>query len=368
MADSLLHQIALTLLPQVGPVTAKTLVSYCGSAEAVFRAPRRELLRIPGIGPALAAGIGAAQVLHLAEQELFFLEKHAIRAVFYTDPAYPPRLRQLNDGPALFYFKGSSVELLHHTHMVAIVGTRQPTEYGKALCEEFVCGLQAYGAVLVSGLAYGVDIAAHRQATAIGAPNIGVLGHGLGSIYPSHHRAVAMKMLENGGLVSEYVHDAKPDREHFPMRNRIIAGLCDVVLVVETATTGGSMISAQFAGQYGREVCAVPGRSSDPKSAGCNLLIKTARAHLTETPADLAAVLGWSEPGDRRAVQTQLLFDLPPAEAALVEIIRRQPEIGVDQLVETARLLPGELASLVLALEFKGVVRTLPGKRYILAG
>lgn len=368
MADSLLHQIALTLLPQVGPVTAKTLVSYCGSAEAVFGATRRELLKIPGIGPAAADLVRAAETLTAAENELVFLEKHAVSALFYTDERYPARLRLLHDGPALLYFKGSSAGLLNAARIVAIVGTRQPTEYGRAVCEEFVEGLQTYDAVVVSGLAYGIDITAHRKACSLGVPNIGVLGHGLGSIYPSHHRPTALKMLENGGLLSEYVHDAKPDRDHFPMRNRIIAGLCDALLVVETASAGGSMISAEFAGQYAREAFAVPGRTTDAKSAGCNLLLKTERAKLAETATDLASALGWAEPGADRPLQTQLPLDLSPAETAVVGIVRERPEIAIDELVAAAGLPSGELAAAVLGLEFKGVVRTLPGKRYVLVG
>ncbi|MBL7804201.1 MAG: DNA-protecting protein DprA [Saprospiraceae bacterium] len=368
MTDSLLHQIALTLLPQVGPVTAKLLVSYCGSAENVFRASRRELLRIPGIGPAVADNLRTAVPLLQAEKELVFLEKHEVAALFYTDNRYPARLRQIADGPALVYFKGSDTALLGAERIVAIVGTRQPTEYGRMACEELVNGLKTYGAVVVSGLAYGIDIAAHRQATAQGIANIGVLGHGLGSIYPSHHRPVALKMIEHGGLLSEYVHDAKPDRDHFPMRNRIIAGLCDALVVVETATSGGSMISAEFAVQYAREVFAFPGRVTDPKSAGCHLLLKTERARLLENAADLAAVMGWAEAGRESARQLVLPLDLDPAETLLVDLIRRQPEIAVDELAQAAGLPPGELAAAVLALEFKGVVRTLPGKRYVLTG
>ena len=367
MADRLHYQIALTLVPQIGAVTAKTLVSYCGGAEAVFQASKRELLKIPGIGPGIADNIKSSQVMHLAEQELGFLEQYDVEALFYTDERYPARLRQNADCPALLYFKGSAVNLLSARRIVAIVGTRQPTEYGKAICEELVDGLQAYDVVIVSGLAFGIDITAHRRATALNLPNIAVLGHGLGKIYPSQHRAAALKLIENGGLLSEYAHNTGPDREHFPMRNRIIAGLCDGLLVVETATSGGSMISAELAGQYERDIFAVPGRLRDPKSAGCNLLIKTNRAKLVESAGDIAASLGWDEAGRRRTVQTQLFLDLNPAETALVDIIRQHPEIPIDALTLAAQRSPGELATLILGLEFKGVVRTLPGKRYILA-
>jgi DNA processing protein len=367
--DSLQHQIALTLVPQIGAVTAKILVSYCGSAEAVFRASKRELHKIPGIGPTIIAVLTAAkEPLIRAEREITFMEQHGVQALFYTDPAYPARLRQCQDSPAIFFFKGSSLSLFEMPRVVAIVGTRQPSDHGRAICEEIVEGFQAYNVLIVSGLAFGVDVTAHRKATAIGIPNLGILGHGLGSIYPAQHRSVAQRMVENGGLVSEYAHDAKPDREHFPMRNRIISGLSDVVLVVETASSGGSMITVQFAERHGREVFAVPGRPHDAKSLGCNFLIKNERAKLSESAADIAARMQWGEPGCPRPTQTQLFLDLNPAETLIVGLIRDTPEIPIDQLTIAAKLSPGELAAHILALEFKGIVRTLPGKRYIVSG
>ena len=367
MPDSLQHQIALTLVPQVGPVTAKALISYCGSAEAVFRASKRELVKIPGVGPVTTDYLLSSEPLRLAERELVFLENHGVEALFYTHERYPARLKQCYDCPPMIYFKGSSPDLLAARRIVAVVGTRQPTEYGKALCEEIAEGLKPYNILIVSGLAFGIDITAHRRACALDIPNIGVLGHGLSNIYPSQHRSVALKMLENGGLLTEYTHDTKPDREHFPMRNRIIAGLCDALLVVETAVTGGSMISAELASQYERDIFAVPGRVRDLKSAGCNLLIKKEAAKLAESAADIAAALRWDETDKQKSVQTQLFLDLNPAETSILNIIREQPEIPIDQLTLMAKLTPGELASLILGLEFKGVIRTLPGKRYMVS-
>lgn len=366
MTNRLHYQIALTLVPQIGAVTAKTLVSYCGSAEAVFLASKKELLKIPGIGPGIVEAIGQPAALHRAEKELYFLEQYGVEALFYTDERYPVRLRQNADCPALLYFKGSGAELLNARRIVSVVGTRQPTEYGKAICEELMEGLQPYDVVVVSGLAYGIDITAHRKSSALGVPNIAVLGHGLSKVYPSQHRATALKLIENGGLLTEYTHDTGPDREHFPMRNRIIAGLCDALLVVETATSGGSMISAELAGQYERDLFAVPGRLRDPKSAGCNQLIKSNRARLCESAADIAAALGWNEAGRPTPIQTQLFLDLSPDETTLVNLIRRQPQIPIDEISIATQLGPGELATLLLGLEFKGLVRTLPGKRYIL--
>lgn len=364
--DSLLYQIALTMVPQVGAVTVKTLVSYCGSAEAVFRAGKKELQRIPGIGPALRQTLANTSApLAQAERELGFMEQYGVEAIFYTDPRYPARLRQCQDGPAILYFKGNDVQLLDMPRVLAIVGTRQPSEQGKALCEEIVEGLLPYNVLIVSGLAFGVDVTAHRKATALGIPNIGALGHGLASLYPPQHRSIAQKMIENGGLLSEYPHDARPDREHFPMRNRIISGLSDAVLVVETAESGGSMITVDCAERHGREVFALPGRPHDPKSKGCNRLIKNERAKLAESAADIAMRMQWDEPAGSRPIQTQLFLDLSPVEKALVDIIRERPEIPIDQLTLAAQLSPGELASRILDLEFKGLLRTLPGKRYV---
>ncbi len=365
MSDSLLHQIALTKIPLVGAVTAKTLVSYCGSAEGVFHAGKRELFKIPGVGESVARNILEAQPAALAEQELAFIAQHRIVPLFYTDERFPARLRQCYDSPVLLYFKGSEVSLLSTPRILAIVGTRQPTEYGRMLCEEIVEGLKPYNVMIVSGLAYGVDVVAHRKSVALDIPNIGVLGHGLSTIYPNDHRSVALKMVEHGGLLTEFCSSTKPDRENFPMRNRIIAGICDALLVVESGASGGSMITAELAHQYGRDLFALPGRVRDVKSAGCNLLIKSDRARLIENSADLAAAMMWSKDGRPKPIQTQLFLDLHPVERSILDIIQKTPEIAIDLLAATTQLPSGDLAAHILSLEFKGLIRTLPGKRYV---
>lgn len=361
----MLHQIALTFLPQVGAVTARTLVSYCGSAEAVFRATKKELRKIPGIGEVVINSIFTSNALQLAERELHFVEEHGITPIFYTDARFPARLLHSYDSPVLIFYKGSSTDILNAEKIVSVVGTRQPTEQGRLVCEELMEGLQPYGVVVVSGLAYGIDVTAHRKSCTLDMPNIGVLGHGLGSIYPHAHRSIAMKMIENGGLISEFPHETKPDRENFPMRNRIIAGMCDALIVVETAASGGSMITASIAARQSCEVFAVPGRPHDAKSAGCNYLIRTNQAHLIETAEDIANIMRWDEAARPRAVQAQLFPDLDPVEKTLVDLVRASPQIQIDQLTIASRLAPGELASRILALEFRGVLKTLPGKRYV---
>lgn len=359
------YRIALTLAPQVGAITAKTLFSYCGSAEAVFRSSRKSIVKIPGIGPTVADSIATPGLLEQAEQEMLFLEKHDVSPLFYTDAAYPTRLRQCYDCPAMLYFSGSDIQLLNAERILAIVGTRQPSDYGRQICESLVEAIAPYQVVIVSGLAFGIDISAHRKATALGIPNIGVLGHGLGSIYPSEHRSSARRMQEHGGLLSEYISSEKPDREHFPMRNRIIAGMCDALLVVETAASGGSMISAALAHQYGRDIAAVPGRAGDPKSAGCNMLIKSQRAQLVESAEDIAALLNWEPAGQKKPKQGQLFQELSTQENRTMTVIRENPEIAIDRLTVETGIPAGELAAAILQLEFMGLIRTLPGKRYV---
>ncbi len=368
MNKDLHFQIALTCIPQVGSVTARNLVSYCGSPEQVFRTSKKDLLKIPGIGPMVAGNISSPEPLQRAETELNWLEKQDVQAIFYTDEKFPNRLKQNADAPLMLFFKGSDVALLSGKRMLAIVGTRKPTDFGKVICEEIVENLAKFEVTVVSGLAFGIDVTAHKKCNQTGIPNIGVLGHGLGRLYPDVHRAVAEKMIENGGLLTEYPHFAPPDRENFPMRNRIIAGLTDALLVVETEKSGGSMISANLAFEYSREVFAVPGRVRDGKSAGCNWLIKSEKARLAETAEDIAFQMGWEENGQSRGVQTQLFLDLSDEETCIVEAVKNQPQIAIDELTFSTKLNPGKLASILLALEFKGVLRTLPGKRYLVIG
>jgi DNA processing protein len=359
-----LCQIALTRIPQVGAITARNLVAWCGGAEAVFKTKKKDLLRIPGIGLGIAAELESPEPLRAAERELEFVVKNDIEILFFTDKNFPERLTARRDSPIVLYFKGSNLALLNHKRMVAVVGTRDISEHGRAICEELVEGLLPYDIVLVSGLAFGVDVTAHRKATAIGMPNVGVLGHGLGTVYPAQNRPIAQRMIEHGGLLTEYMHDIGPDREHFPMRNRIITGLCDVLLVVETANSGGSMISVEFAEKHNLDIFAVPGRPKDPKSAGCNALIKGNRAKLVESAQDITDALNWSLDGNKKPVQTQLFVDLDPLEDRLLGHVRTQPMIAIDDLSAAMELPTGELATHILQLEFKGLLKTHPGKRY----
>jgi DNA processing protein len=365
--EELLYQIALTKIPLVGPVTARTLVSHCGGVREIFSATRRQLLAIPGIGEQTARHILHHQVLPAAEKECTFLEKHHIRGLFFLSDDYPHRLRHCNDAPVLLYYAGQAN--LNGSRIIGIIGTRTPTPQGLSACEELVDGLKPYQPVIVSGLAYGIDAMAHRKSLSSGLPTVGVLGHGLSSIYPAQHRKMAAEMMELGGLLTEFTSDTPPDRENFPMRNRIVAGMCDAIVVVETATRGGSIITALQANSYNRDVFALPGRIKDPFSGGCHYLIKNNLAGLVENADDIVRNLRWPEntSGKETAFSQPGLFDeLPSREKDIVDMLREKEESGIDEMAYRLKISGTELASLLLNLEFKGMVRSLPGKRYIL--
>ena len=359
-----LHKIAITLIPKVGPITAKNLISYCGSIEAVFEARKRELLKVPGIGEGIAAAILKKDYFEAAERELEFIEQQDIQPLFYLDDAYPNRLKSLENAPLLLYYKGSAD--LNHPRIVSVVGTRKPSTLGVANCEQLISELKNYGILVVSGLAYGIDVTAHKKCLEENIETVGVLGHGLKKIYPAQHRQVAYKMLDNGGLLTEFTSDTHPDREHFPMRNRIVAGMCDAVVVVETAQKGGSMITAFCANGYNKDVFAFPGRTNDAHLQGCNHLIKTHKAALIESAKDIGYIMRWEELDERKEVQLNLFHDLTVEEQSIVGILKEKNELGIDQLVYETQINNSQLASLLLSLEFKGLLKTMPGKRYLL--
>ena len=364
--NDLLYQVALTKIPLVGAVTAKNLVSYCGGAREVFQSRKKQLLKIPGIGLATASSVLNKSSLERAEAELKFIEREGITPVFYLSPGYPKRLRQNNDAPVMLYFKGSAD--LNARRTLGIVGTRTPTAHGISICENIVEELKPFKPLVISGLAYGIDGAAHKKCVETGLPTLAVLGHGLATVYPAQHRKLAKKMVECGGLLTEFASHVRPERENFPMRNRIVAGMCDVLIVVETAVRGGSMITANLASGYGRDVFAVPGRIKDKFSAGCNLLIQKNIASLMGSVADVAKHMGWElKDGEAKNHQPKLFLELTEPEKKVVDLIQEREELGIDQLSFLTKLSNAELASLLLNLEFQGVVRSLPGKRYVLS-
>ncbi len=362
--NDLLYKIAITKIPKVGAVTAKNLISYCGGAKGVFNTSRKALLRIPGIGEQLANAILAQNVLEEAEQELTYIEQHNVKVLYYLDENYPSRLKPYSDSPPILYYKGTSD--LNTARIVGIVGTRKASVHGRAICEEIVSELQAYNVIVVSGLAYGIDVTAHRQCVKLNMETLGILGSGLGRIYPAQHQQVAIEMVKNGGILTEYTHNEGPDREHFPARNRIIAGLCDALIVVETDTKGGSIISAHKALDYNKELFAVPGRAKDKLSKGCNLLIKHNKAMLIESGEDVAVAMNWDKTTDTKAIQKQLFIELNEQERQIMDLMKAKETISVDILSYRAKVSTGKLAAVLLELELKGLIKSLPGKQYIL--
>jgi DNA processing protein len=361
--DVFINRIALTLIDGVGDVLTRQLISYCGSVEAIFKEKRRLLEKIPEIGPKTAASIASFRNFERAEKEYVFTKKHGIELLFYLDSAYPTRLKNCPDAPVLLYYKGNAQ--VNNSRMVGVVGTRNATEYGKNFTGKLIEELGLMGAVIVSGLAYGIDIVAHKSCVNSGLPTIGVLAHGLDRIYPKVHSQTARKMVEKGGLITEHISGADPDRENFPKRNRIIAGLCDAIVVVEAAKKGGALITADIANSYNRDVFALPGRISDTQSEGCNMLIKSNRAALIQSAADIRYIMGWDEEKVQKIpLQKQLFVELNDEEKKIVDILTNSGKTAIDFIASETAMPPSKVSSLLLNLEFSGVVRCLPGKMF----
>jgi DNA processing protein len=359
---SLIYKIALTLINNVGDVIARNLLDHFGTPEAIFKAKKKALMEIPGIGLATANHILNSDALVRAAKQLKFIEKHQVKVLFFSDSDYPRRLRECADAPILLYYKGNA-DLNHH-RIVSIVGTRRATDYGKQLCRQLAEVLSAYDVLIVSGLAYGIDVAAHKEALHFGIPTVGVLGHGLDRLYPSLHKSVAQKMVLNGGLLTEFSLDTVPDRENFPKRNRIIAGIADVTIVVEATTKGGALITAELANSYHRDVYTFPGRTTDEYSQGCNFLIKTNRAGLINHARDLVYYLGWEEVRTTaQNLQVKLPLGLNKEEIQVVELLKIAPAL-IDEISNKINLPQSKLAIHLLNLEMQGILTTLPGKVY----
>lgn len=364
MPDKLLYRIALTMIKGVGDGIARQLLQFFGDEEAVFTEKKRLLETIPGIGSTLSAEIRRPEVLQAAEAELRFVEDNKITPFFISDPHYPSRLKECEDAPVLFYFKGKAD--LDAPKILSIVGTRRITEYGRQQTEALIEGLsQEYPDLLiVSGLAYGVDICAHRNALKYHLPTVGVLAHGLDRIYPPMHRATAIDMLPCGGLLTDFPSGTDPDRPNFVKRNRIVAGLADATVVVESAEKGGSLITADIAFSYGREVYTFPGRATDEHSKGCNALIRQNKAALITCAADLINSLGWNLSTHRQPKQIELCFDLTEEETRIVECLRKEKEQHINELAILLSIPVHQLTPVLFELEMKGVVKNLPGGRY----
>jgi DNA processing protein len=356
-------EIALSLLPGVGHVLSRNLVSYCGSAEAVFKSKKNQLEKIPGIGPKLAESVLNKDIFDRVDEELNFIAKYNIKPLYYLNQSYPKRLRNCIDAPVVLYYKGNAD--LNQSKIISIVGTRKATEYGKQFCVQLINDLTRHDVLVVSGLAYGIDVCIHKQCLKNHIQTVGVLGHGLDRIYPSGHRLHAEKMIECGGLLTEYMSGTNPDRENFPSRNRIVAGISDATIVVEANESGGALITAEIANSYNRDVFAVPGRTSDEFSQGCHKLIKNNKAVMLTSAADLELYMGWNRPDVKPPLQKQLPVDLSEDEKKIIELLMEN-SYGIDELAIKTNFNMSKLASLLLTIEMNGYIKVLPGKKYIL--
>jgi len=359
---SLYYQIALTLIPGVGSVIAKQLISYCGSLEAIFNTPKGKLEKIPGVGPKKAASIVNSKAsMELIEKEIAFIQKENIKPVFFLDKEYPYRLKECDDGPVLLFQKGNFS--LNTNKSIAIIGTRKSTERGKIWCEKFIEEISVYKPTIYSGLAYGIDACAHAAAVKNSVPTIGVLGHGLDRIYPYQNKGIAKSMITSNesGLLTEFLSGTNADRENFPKRNRIVAGLVDAVIVVESGEKGGALITADIASSYNREIFSVPGRVDDPYSKGCNFLIKSQKAQLIENAEEFAFFMGWEKLKKDSAQQQKLLLDLTVDEQLIIDFLRKQKQANIEEIRLETKISSGKVAATLLNLEFAGAVKSLPG-------
>lgn len=359
-----LEKIALTKIKGVGPKMSRNLLAYCGSVEAIFASSKKQLLLIPGVGTTLANAIQSKECYKVAEKELKFIDKHQITPLWIEDTEYPKRLKKCEDAPILLYYKGSAN--LNHPRTISIVGTRNATTYGKKICEDFISQLKNINPQIISGLAYGIDIQAHRLSLKNNIDTIAVLGHGLDRIYPSAHREIASKLVMNGGLLTEFPTGTNPDRQNFPMRNRIIAGLADVTIVIEAAQKGGALITAEIANSYNRDVCAFPGAIDQEYSAGCNYLIKTNRAHLIRNAEDLCYIMNWEiTKKNKPSVQLNLLIEqLTIDEQKVHYYIQQKEHASIDEITSHCDWPQSKLAIILLEMEMKNIILSLPGKIY----
>ena len=363
MHSELLYQLALTLVPNIGDVQAKILVQHFGEASAVFKAKKSMLEKIEGIGEVRASAIKQFDGFHVAETEVKFIEKYKINTFFLTDEKYPRRLLNCYDSPTLLFYKGTAD--LNVAKIIGVVGTRSNTDYGKAFTEKLIKDLAEQNVLVVSGLAYGIDAIAHKAAVKNGLATVGVVGHGLSKIYPAQHAELAKEMIaEGGGVLSEFFHDVKPDKHNFPLRNRIVAGMCDGTIIVESTVKGGSMITAKLADAYNRDVFAVPGRTTDKVSAGCNHLIKYNKAILLTDADELLEVMGWKEKKVKAKKQRELFIELSPEEKTIIQLLEAKEAVHIDEINAASGLSSSTVAAAILNLELQGILQSQPGKLY----
>ena len=359
----LISTLALMRVEGVGDIVAKRLINHLGSAEAVFKAKRSQITAIEGIGDIVYNNLKNTKVFALAEAEMKFIDKYGITPLYYLDNDYPERLRHCIDGPVILFSSGNIN--LRSKKTISIVGTRQMTSYGADFCRKLIEDLAPLDPVIISGFAYGVDIHAHNIAMEQNLQTIGVVAHGLNQVYPKPHKKYVAKMEENGGFFTEFWSTSNPDKENFVRRNRIVAGLSEATIIIESADKGGSLITANIANDYNRDVFAVPGRVTDKYSIGCNNLIKSQRANLLTDAADLIYMLNWElEDKKNKPVQKQLFVMLEADEQKVYDFLQKNGKELMDIIALECDMPIFRLSSLLLTMELKGVIRPLPGKLF----
>ncbi|WP_420320994.1 DNA-processing protein DprA [Flagellimonas sp.] len=356
--------LRLQAIPNIGDITAKKLIAHCGSPTAIFKDKLQHLLKIDGIGKMTLKGLFDAIHLEEAEAEYQYLLKKGIVISYFEDEDYPSYLKHCIDGPILL-FKQGKIDF-QSGKIISVVGTRNITSYGHAFCEEFIEQIAPLNPIIVSGFAYGVDITVQKMAMEVGLQTIGCLAHGLNQIYPKAHKKYKSKIENNGGFLTEFWSTSNPDRENFLKRNRIIAGLSEATIVVESAEKGGSLVTADLANGYDREVFAVPGRSTDKFSKGCNDLIKRQKAHMLTSAAEMIYLLGWDleEKKAKSNIQKQLFVALDETEQSIYSYLQLNGKQLLDTVALACKLPIQKTSSTLFTMEMKGVIRPLPGKLF----
>lgn len=358
------YQIALTMAPAIGPITARKLIALAGSARRVFQMKKKSLEKIPGIGPLMSGSILSSSLLEKAAKEMEFIDRYHISALYMEDPGYPQRLKECVDAPILLYTRGNKG--LNTKLALSVVGTRKASAYGKELCRNMVLELGSVfkDLAIISGLAFGIDVIAHRAALEAGIPTVAVLGHGLSTIYPQAHRETAKKICSRGALVTDFHSGMGPERNNFLRRNRIIAGMAQATLVVESADSGGALITADLADSYDRDVLALPGRSIDMRSKGCNNLIKRNVAAMVESAEDVLEHLNWMDDSLPFPKQPSKKFSITDQEKKLLELLSRHSSLRPEDLCAYAGIPVQDVLAMLTALELKGIVSVEPGNLY----
>lgn len=360
--QDLFYLLALQRVEGVGDIMAKKLLTHCGSAEAVFTSKSAQLAAIDGVGSMLLKSLKNKSVFEKANLELEFIKSNDINAVYFQDEKYPDRLKHCIDGPLLLFTSGNID--LKNRKIISIVGTRQITSYGTEFCRKLIEDLAPLDPIIVSGFAYGVDIVAHQLAMEHNLQTIGVVAHGLNQIYPKTHKKYVAKVEENGGFMTEFWSTSNPDKENFVRRNRIVAGMSEATIVIESADRGGSLITANMANDYNRDVFAVPGRVTDKYSQGCNNLIKTQKANVLTSAADLVYILNWDIQKETKPIQKQLFVTLEDDEQKVYDYLLKTGKELMDIIALRCDFPIYKISGMLLNMELKGVVRPLPGKLF----